>query len=68
MSKNKVQFLKGMCLTDFMTLYGSEKPCRDVVYQTKPIGRMVFAARNAVITTAVKFSAASVFSVAVVTT
>jgi len=34
MSKNKVQFLKGMCLTDFMTLYGSEKLCRDVVYQT----------------------------------
>jgi transposase-like protein len=33
MSKNKVQFQKGMSLTDFMTRYGSEKQCRAEVYR-----------------------------------
>ncbi len=31
MSKNKVQFQKGMSLTEFQALYGSEERCRAIV-------------------------------------
>lgn len=35
MSKNKVQFQKGMSLPDFMSLYGSEEQCRAFVFQSR---------------------------------
>jgi transposase-like protein len=35
MSKNKVQFQKGMSLTDFMALYGSEAQCQTTLFQQR---------------------------------
>lgn len=35
MSRNKVQFQKGMSLTDFMSLYGSENQCQSAVFSQR---------------------------------
>jgi hypothetical protein len=35
MSKNKVQFQKGMSLTDFMNLYGSESQYKAALFQQR---------------------------------
>ena len=35
MSKNKVQFQKGMSLAGFMKLYGNEEQCRTFVFQKR---------------------------------
>lgn len=35
MSKNKVQFQKGMSLSDFMASYGDEQQCREAVFQAR---------------------------------
>lgn len=35
MSKNQVQFQKGMSLTDFMALYGTEAQCREAVFRAR---------------------------------
>lgn len=35
MSKNKVQFQKGLSLTDFMAQYGDEQQCRSFIFQVR---------------------------------
>jgi hypothetical protein len=59
MSKNKVQFQKGMSLPDFLKEYGTEVQCREMVFRSRwPKG--FFDAPTVAMTTIVKSEAAIV--------